>query len=98
MTAVGFEQQGSEAIGPGSSLCRVRYFYDFTDNCSHGTMGRTTGFRSARYGFESQPLPTFFNLIITTENRGTLLLCMKSIDTRNFPKHRRVPLQFLLAL
>ena len=35
-------------------------------NRSHGTVGRTTGFWSGRYGFESQPSPTF--LIITTEN------------------------------
>ena len=31
MTAVGLGQQGSEAVGLGSNLCRVRYFYDFTD-------------------------------------------------------------------
>ena len=24
-------QQHSEAVGPGSNLCRVKYFYDFTD-------------------------------------------------------------------
>ena len=30
MTAVGLGQQGSEATGPGSSLCRVKYLYDFT--------------------------------------------------------------------
>ena len=69
MPAVGLGQQFSGAVGPGSSLCRVRYFYDFTgmsqfSNCSHGTVGRTTGLRSGRYGFEYQPLPTFFNLII----------------------------------
>ena len=29
MTAVGLGQQGSEAIGPGSNLCRVIYLYDF---------------------------------------------------------------------
>ena len=40
-------------------------------NDSHGTVGRTTGFRSGGYGFESQPLPPFLNLIITTENRDT---------------------------
>ena len=24
-------QQGSESVGPGSSLCRTNYFHDFTD-------------------------------------------------------------------
>ena len=33
MTAVGLGQQGSEAMGPGSNLCRVRYLLDFTDIC-----------------------------------------------------------------
>ena len=31
MSAVGLEQKRSEAVGPGSNLCRVRYFSDFTD-------------------------------------------------------------------
>ena len=54
MTAVGLGQQGSQAVGPGSSLCRAKYVYDFTDNFQkfhsfhsngfHGTMRRTTGF------------------------------------------------------
>ena len=51
MTAAGLGQQGSDAKGPGSSLSRAKYFYDFTDICqkfhcngSHGTGGRTTGF------------------------------------------------------
>ena len=49
MTAVGLGQQGSQAACSGSSLCRAKYFYDFTDivrnsNGSHGTVGRTTGF------------------------------------------------------
>ena len=30
MTAVGLGQRGSKATGPGSSLCRVKYLYDFT--------------------------------------------------------------------
>ena len=38
-------------------------------NGSHGTVGRTTGFWSGRYGFESQPSHTF--LIIGTENHDT---------------------------
>ena len=33
MTAVGLGQQGSQAVGPGSSLCRAKYFFDFTDIC-----------------------------------------------------------------
>ena len=33
MTAVGLGQQGSEAVGPGLSLCRAKNFYDFTDFC-----------------------------------------------------------------
>ena len=76
MTAVRLGQQSFQAVGSGSSLCRAKYFYDFIDICqnfhsngSDGTVGRTTGFWSGRYGFESQPLLTFFNLIITMENR-----------------------------
>ena len=51
MTAVGLGQQNSEAVAPGSNLCRVRYFYDFIEICqkfclngSHGTVGRKTWF------------------------------------------------------
>ena len=31
MSAVGLGQQGSEAVGPGSNLYRVKYFNDFTE-------------------------------------------------------------------
>ena len=31
MTAVGLGQQGSEAVGPVSSLCRVKHFHDLID-------------------------------------------------------------------
>ena len=48
MTAVELGQQGSQAVGPGSSLCRAKYFYNLAFvrnfNGSHGTVGRTTGF------------------------------------------------------
>ena len=100
----------SQAEGPGSSLCYAPYFYDFTDICqkfhfngSHGTMGRTTGFWSGRFGFESQILRTFFNLHITTENRDTplspsfihkLLRYRKLSETQ----HRRVPLRNVSVL
>ena len=30
MTAVGLEQQGSQAVGSGSSLFRAKYFYDLS--------------------------------------------------------------------
>ena len=60
MTAVGLGQHGSPAEGPGPSLCRAKYFHDFTGICqkfysngSHGTVGRTTGFWAGRSGFES---------------------------------------------
>ena len=76
MTAVGLGQHGSPAAGPVPSLCRAKYFYDFTGICQkfhsngyHGTVGRTTWFWSGRYGFESQSSPTF--LIFTTENLDT---------------------------
>ena len=66
MTAVWLGQQGYQAVGSGSSLCRANYFYDFAHFCqkfhsngSHGTVGKTTRFGSGRYGFESQPSPTF---------------------------------------
>ena len=60
-------------------------------NCSHGIVGRTTGFRSRNYGVESQALPTFFNFINTTENRDNPFLCMRSFEARNFLKPRMVP-------
>ena len=76
MTAVGLGQRGSPGEGPGPSLCRGKYFYDFTGICQkfhsngyHGTVGSTTGFWSGRYGFESQPSRKF--LINTTENLDT---------------------------
>ena len=31
-------------------------------NCSHGTVGTTTGFWSEMYGLEYQTLPTFFQV------------------------------------
>ena len=31
MTALGLGQQSSQAVGPGSSLCRAKYLYDFTE-------------------------------------------------------------------
>ena len=31
MSAVGLGQQRSEAVGPVLNLCRVSYFYDFTE-------------------------------------------------------------------
>ena len=31
MSAMGLGQQRSEAVGPRSNLCRVRYFYDFSN-------------------------------------------------------------------
>ena len=60
MTAVGLGEHGSPAAGPGPSLCRAKYFYDFTGICQkfhsngyHGTVGRTTGFWAGRTVFES---------------------------------------------
>ena len=60
MTAVGLGQHGSPAEGPGPSLCRAKYFHDFTGICqkfhsngSHGTVCRTTRFWASRSGFES---------------------------------------------
>ena len=60
MTAVGLGQHGSPAECQGPSLCRAKYFYDFTGICqkfhsngSNGTVGRTTGFWDGRSGFES---------------------------------------------
>ena len=105
MTAVGLGQHGSPAAGPGPSLCRAKYFYDFTGICQkllsngyHGTVVRTTGFWSGRYGFESQPSPSF--LIFTTENLDTpfppspplihkLFRSWKCSETQ----HTRVPLR-----
>ena len=96
-------QQTSEAVGPGSIPCRVIYFYDFTDICQNfrwflGTVGRITGFWSGRYIFESQLLPTFFNLNITTKNRNIPLLCVKFFDTRKILNHRRVSPRFFSVL
>ena len=45
----GPEQQGSQAVGPVSSLCRAKFFFDFLTfvrnyNGYHGIIGRTTAF------------------------------------------------------
>ena len=98
MTAVGLGQQGSEATGPGSSLSCAKCFYDVIDICqkfhsngSHGTMSGTTGFRSGRYGFESQALTTLFNLIITTENRDTAPPSPPMHKIFRYPKFSETP-------
>ena len=48
MTAVGLGQQGSQVVGPGSSICRGKYLYalTFVRNYGgyHGTVGKTTRF------------------------------------------------------
>ena len=78
MSAVGLGQQGPEAVGPGSNLCSVKYFqisltFVGICNCPHGTVVRTKAFGNGGYGFNSEPLPTFFNFFNTTENRETPL-------------------------
>ena len=98
MTAVGLGQQGSQALGPGSNICRgINFFmilltFARNSNCSHGTVGRTTGFRSARYGFESQPLPPLFNFINTTENPDTPPILYENFRYQNFSEPRKVSL------
>ena len=55
-------------------------------NGSHGRVGRTTWFRSGRYGLEFQPLPAFLNLNMKTENRDM----QECFDTRSFLKPGKV--------
>ena len=68
-----------------------------SSNGSHGTVGRTTVVWSGRYGFESQPSPTF--LIITTENLDTppssppLIFKLFAPENLLKLKHSRVPLR-----
>ena len=97
----GLGQHEFQALGPGSSVCRAKYYYDFAGfrqnfhSCgSHGNLGRTTGFWGGRSELESQPLPTSINLINTTENRDTAsLFYMRKFDTWNFLKLGKVPLR-----
>ena len=97
-------QQVSEAVGPGSSLCRVIYFstsltFVRISNCSHGTLGRRTGFRNGGYRFDSQPLPIFFNFFNMTGNRDTHpFLCKRSFESKIFLKPGRVPLRNISVL
>ena len=60
--------------------------------------GEDKHFSSSRTGLESQPLPTFFNFIVTTENRDTPLLWMKIFDDRISLKPGRVPLRIFSAM
>ena len=46
-------------------------------------MGTTIGFRSANCGFEFQPLPTFFNITNTMENRDTPFM-QKNLHNQKF--------------
>ena len=66
MTAVGLGQQSFQAVGPGSSLCRAKYLYDFADFCqkfhsngSHCSVGKTTGIEAVVTGSNSSLLHFF---------------------------------------
>ena len=90
-----------QAVGPGSNLCRARFFktsmkFVRISKCSNGKEGKTTGFWSGSSEFESQPLPTFFNFINTTENGDSPpLLSIKFFATKIFFKHRKIPLRIV---
>ena len=58
-------------------------------NGSHGTVGKTTGFSSGRYGFESQLLPTLYNLTITTENCDTPTITHEKFQYQNSSEARK---------
>ena len=102
----GLGQQGSQALGPGSSLSRAKWLIHFTDICqklhsngSHGTVGRTTEFWSNRVGPSFMKHwrvpPRYFSALwdkkLPTENSDIPFLSIKVFDTRSFMKHWRVP-------
>ena len=58
-------------------------------NYSHGTVGRTAGSWSASYGFDSQPLPAFFNFINTSENRDIPFHMHKNFRLQKFSQTQK---------
>ena len=83
------------SVAPNIFMISLTFFRN--SNGSHGTVGRTTGFWSGRYVFESQPSPAF--LIITTENLDSPSLLSPPIHKlfRSWKysetQHTRVPLR-----
>ena len=100
MPAVWLGQQRSEAVGPGSNLCRARYFYDFTDIYDFTQqnvdtpLSLTQKFFSTRNlmetgGFPYQVFrfgPVRQNFFRQYSDAPPPLLCMKFFDTKIFLK------------
>ena len=80
------------------SFSRVVFFQSEIANSFYSKMNdssgvRTTWFWSGRYRFESQPLPTFFNLMITTENHDTAPFSLHGkFRYQNFPETSKISL------
>ena len=99
MAAVGLGQQGSEAVGPGLNLRRVRFFYDFTEQnrvippllpikiFSIPEIFWKTG-RFPCQVFRFGPVRQNF---FPQYRKAPPHLCIKFFDTRSFLKHWMVP-------
>ena len=94
MTAVGFGQQGSQAVGSGfESLPCQNFFTIYPSHLSIPEISETLrGSPTKIFGTVRQK--------ILTENRDTPspVLSINFFDTGNFVKHRRVPLQSFSVL
>ena len=103
---MGLGQQPSEAVGPGSNLCRVRYFCNFTGIYDFNKQNRDTSsllplnfFDTRKFwetgGFPSQvfrfgPVRQSFFWQYRDAPPPPTPLCIKFFDSRNFLKHWRV--------
>ena len=103
MTTVGLEQQGYEAVGPGSSLCRAKYFmisqtFVRNSNGSHWDSGLENRVLK-RYVRVRIPAITY-TFQLRTENRDTAPppLMNEKFRSRIFLKPGRVPLKFLATV
>ena len=82
MTAMGLGQQCSQAVGPGSSLCRAKYFNDFTWHWSEISMVPMAqwvgqqGFEAVGTGSEPSLYLRFLNTAFTYD--GTSWHCPPS--------------------
>ena len=108
MSVVSLGPQRSEAVGLGSNLCRVRYFYNFTDIYDSTEQNRdypptpthkifsmpNIFWKTGRFPYQVFCFgPLRQNFSDKTVMPPPPLLCLKNFDTAIFLKHRRVPLR-----
>ena len=85
MSALGLGQQRSEAIGPGSNICRVRYFYDFTEQNRDNPLLPINFFSIPEILWKTRvPLPSFSFRSCETQLFLTIPWCLPPPMHENF--------------